>query len=348
MIKLSVPAIFDEGFLSIYKNFNAKYTERGIKIYGVYGSLPEITSARESERLPLIDKQQLFEYANKLRNIGIDFNYTLNSTTITYEQIDKFIAKFLKDLYKNGIRTITIASPLLMEYVHRKFPDFSIVVSTITHIDSLNRIKQVKSFGANRITLDIRANRNFKFLSTAKKLKNSLKGVEFEILVNEFCGDCSIRNIHYNLQSLNAIEYPSKDPFFVNYPFNVCTQLFLSDLKEILKNYWILPDWMKYYHERYGIDWMKITGRTIKNIGWHKFVLEEYMKQEYNGNIMDLGPLVLGGLEHEGGKSEIYLDAEALKRSGYIEYFMDKQPDCKSICGITCNFCDKLADVLKG
>ena len=316
MIKLTVPAIFDETLIDIYKNLNTKYAKNGIRINEVYGSFPGIPSARESKRLPRVNKEQFFKYSDELRKIGIDFNYTLNSTTITYGQISKFIEEFLKDLYSNGIRTITIASPLLMEYVHRKYPDFSIVASTITQIDSLNRIKQVKNFGANRIILDIRVNRNFRFLSSIKNLKDIQKEVTFEIMVNEFCGDCSIRNIHYNLQSLQSIdtiECSIEDTFFSNYPYNVCNHLFLSRLEDVLKGYWILPDWMRYYHESYGINWMKITGRTVKNIEWHKFILEEYMKQNYKGNVMDLGPLITGRLEDEGNKSKLYLMLKLLK-----------------------------------
>jgi len=343
MIKLSVPCVFNDELLNAYVKLNADYAGKDIKICEAYASFSEVTSAREPSRLPPVSKEQLFDYVRKLQGIGISFNYALNSTTITLRDIEESIGRFLQELWEAGVRILTIASPLVMEYVRRKLPRFTIVVSTIASIDSLNRIRQVKTFGADRITLDIRCNRDFKFLHLLKDLKGKLRDTSFEVLVNEFCGDCSMRNMHYNLQSLNAISYTHGDRFFANYPFNRCTQLFMIKPEDILKTYWILPDWMNYYHETCGIDWMKITGRTIKNLTWHNFVLEKYMEQEYEGNVLELGPLVIGSLRQEGKRPKVYLDAGMLKSKGYLNYFIEKQPDCRYMCGTTCSFCDELA-----
>jgi collagenase-like PrtC family protease len=247
-------------------------------------------------------------------------------------------------LWEKGIHVLTVASPLLIEYIRRKLSHlkFYIIASVIIGIDSIRRIKQIAKFKVNRITLDIRCNRNFQLLHSIKEIKKELKEIQFEILVNEFCGDCSMRNMHYNLESLHALCYVPKDRFFRDYPFNICTQLFLTNPKDILKNYWILPDWLEYYNKTCKIDWFKITGRTIKDMDWHKFVLEEYMKQEYKGNILNLGPLVIGDLKHEGSKPKVYLDAEIIKEKGYIQYFIKNTPNCQNICGTKCNFCDTL------
>lgn len=343
MIKLSVPCVFSDELLKLYAKLNTDYADKGVRICEAYASLPEVTSAREPSRLPPISKEQFFDYVKRLQGIGISFNYALNSTTITLRDLEGPIGRFLQELWEAGVRILTIASPLVMEYVRRKLPRFSIVASTITGIDSLNRIRQVKTFGADRITLDIRCNRDFKFLHSLKDLKRELGDISFEVLVNEFCGDCSMRNMHYNLQSLNAISYTPRNQFFEDYPFSRCTQLFMVKPEDILKSYWILPDWMKYYNEVCKIDWMKITGRTIKDLTWQSFVLEKYMEQEYEGNVLDLGPLVIGSLRQEGKKPRVYLDARKLKSKGYINYFIEKQPDCKSICGIGCSYCDELA-----
>jgi len=342
MIRLSVPATFNKGVLELYVRLNKKY--RDIKICEVYGSLQSTPSARETKRLFPVTEKRFFDYVRDLKNEGIEFNYTFNSTTITEEYIEKFARRVLEELWEKGINILTIASPLLIEYIRRNLSHlkFYIVASTIIGIDSIQRIKQVIKFGVNRITLDIRCNRNFKFLYSLKEIKK-IEEFEFEILVNEFCGDCTIRNIHYNLESLDASSYLSKDKFLRDYPFNVCTQLFLIHPKNILKNYWILPDWMRYYYEICKIDWFKITGRTIKNIKWHKFIVKEYMKQQYKGNILDLGPLVIGDLKHEGSKSKVYLDADIIKKKNYIEYFIKNTPDCLNICGIKCNFCETLS-----
>lgn len=339
MIQLSVPITFNKEILELYTKLNKKY--RDIKICEAYGSLPITPSARESKRLFPVSKKRFFDYVRDLKNKGIEFNYIFNSTTITEEYIEKFAKNFFEELWKKEIYILTIASPLLIEYIRRNlsYLNFYIVASTIIGIDSIRRIKQVIEFGVNRVTLDIRCNKNFKLLHSLEKIKK-LEKIEFEVLVNEFCGDCSMRNMHYNLQSLDTLSYLSKDKFFKDYPFNLCTRLFMIYPKDILKNYWILPDWLRYYHEVCKIDWFKITGRTIKNIKWHKFVIEEYIKQQYKGNILALGPLVIGDLIHEGSNPNTYLDADVIKERGYIEYFIKNTPDCQEICGIRCNFCE--------
>ena len=63
--------------------------------------------------------------------------------------------------------------------------------------------------------------------------------------------------------------------------------------------------------------------------------------------VLDLAPLVIGSLKHEGDKAKIYLDAEFIKNKGYLDYFMNVLPDCKNICGIICNFCNTLAKEIR-
>jgi collagenase-like PrtC family protease len=335
MINLLVPAVFADDMVDTYAQLNARYAQEGIKISEVYGALPRGHSAREPELLPQITENDLFDYAARLRDISIDFHYTLNSPVITYEQIDKYYGKFLKKLWDGGIRFLTIASPLLIEYVRRAMPgaNFNITVSTIAQVDSLKRIKQAKLFGADKITLDLRTNRDFKFLKHVKELKKSLD-IEFMVIANEFCGDCLMRHFHYNLQSLK--NYKCGDAFFDAYPFNVCARLFLLKPADVLKLYWILPDWIRLYHEEFGIDWIKVVGRTVKNIAWHKFVIKEYLKQNYKGNILRLEP-------DEGDDNTLFIDADYIKDNNYLEHFVDNCPDCRSVCGISCHFCDTLS-----
>lgn len=339
-IFLSVPAVFSKEMIRYYSNINEKYRGNKVRIKEVYGSLP-INTARESKRLPKISISDIGDFSNKLDKIGIRFNYTLNSTTITPAMVESEIVDLIKALIKHKINTFTVSSTLLLSYLHKYFSSLNLVLSTITGANSYQKIFQAKNFGAKRIILDIRTNRDFSFLRNLNKYLSKNKELKFEILLNEFCGDCLMRNTHYNLQSMNSPE-EQKDVFLKNYPYSLCTKMFMFKAEDILKGYWVIPDWLDVYRDM-GIKWMKVTGRTIRNIEWHKFVIESYMNKKYSGNIMSLAPLVVGNLQNEGKISNLNIEARYLIASGYLEHFRRKKTKCSDECGIACNYCGKLA-----
>ncbi|MEI8143378.1 MAG: U32 family peptidase [Candidatus Berkelbacteria bacterium] len=300
---LSVPFIFHENAINFYKSINE--VQGSAKIKEVYGSLPKYT-ARESSRLPAITINKLGLFVDKLSTINIGFNYALNSPAITLKDLDNDIKGLLINLNKIGIKTITVSSPLAMEFIKQKFSDFNVVTSTIMGIDSIPRIEQAKWLGAKRIILDLRTNRNFGLLD---KL-NEVKDAEFEILVNEFCGDCLMRNCHYILQGL-ADNYKSSDQHFDNFPYNLCSGFFMSKTEDILKGYFVLPEWMDEYQRR-GIRWFKIAGRTINDLNWHKKVITAYSTGHFSGNLLDLGQ-VKTTTKSEQNTKKIFIDTKKLK-----------------------------------
>lgn len=337
-IFLSLPAVFDSRIIDFYENANKRYKNNKIIIKEVYGSMRGNT-ARESHRLKDISIGELIEFSKKLKKVGISFNYAINSTNLDMHNINNEAFPLIRKLRSSGIKTFTIFSSLLLYQLKALYPDLKVVLSTIAGANSLRKINQAKNFGVDRIVLDLKASREFKLLENINQIKN----IEYELMVNEFCGDCLMRNDHYNLQSKGEPAITMGDG--EDYPYSICSKIFMDSKNQVLKGYWILPQWMDIYREC-GIKWMKITGRTIKDISWHKFVIEAYMSRSYKGNIMKLAPIKRSKLKPEGELPSFELNGREIDSANYINYFVNKYSKCDDECGVRCNYCDKLAEKL--
>jgi len=332
---LSVPSTFDNKMINYYRQMNNRHKRDRIRIREVYGSLPANT-ARESSRLLQIDIEEIIEYAEKLAAIDIDFNYALNSTVVDGREIKTGIKSLIEKILNNNIKTITVSSTFLLSYIKENYPSVNLVLSTIAGVDSISKIKQAKKFGVKRVILDLKTTRNFQLLKNI----HGVKDVEYEIMVNEFCGDCLMRNTHYNLQSQGNADMKLNKK--VQYPYDICGDMFMSKKADILKGYWVLPEWMGLYGE-YGIKWFKITGRTIKDIEWHQNVIKKYMGKKVVGNILELAPLLLSSKVQEGKTPEFVIDSSGLHKNRYLIHFINKSYNCNDMCSIDCNYCDDLA-----
>ncbi len=340
MITLSVPCIFSKELLPVYDAINRDRERTGVCVDNAYGALPGSHSARETDRTPRIDFGQLVRYAELLRDCDVRFSYTLNSTSITLSEIQKTIDPFLRRLHDDaGIDSLTISSPLLVEYIRRKLPNipFFISLSTIANVISTAQLRQAYDFGADRVVLGLQANRNMRLLESVAEMVDDDHSVA--LLVNEFCGNCLIRPFHYHWESMS--EYTCMDPddkFFGSYPYNVCEPIWLAHVSSVLKTYWVLPQWLTSY-QKYNIHSFKISGRTHLDPVWHRYVLEQYTRKNFHGNVMSLAP-------HDNCSTGVNIDSDALEGLGYFAHFREMAPRCADVCGVSCHFCDEMAQKL--
>lgn len=341
MIRLSVPCIFDDSLIEYYQYFNEKYSNNNIEIYNLYGAIPGNHSAREKDRFPKINYKNFKQYFKMISNLGIKFSYTMNSTSFDYQYIKRVLAPFLKKIYDLGIDSLTISSPLLIEYINREMSgyNFNITLSTISNVDSVSKFQQAIELGCNNVVLSLKTNRNFQLLSSINKLSTKYN-IKVQLIVNEFCGDCLIRPFHYNYESeSNKIKINAKKQFFKDYPYSICESLWLNNAANILKSYWILPQWLEFYNLNMGVSYFKISGRTHFNSNWHKFVLKQYGEKYYAGNILKLSP-------HDDCANLFEVDSKFIEEIQYLNYFFKYKPNCSSLCGSKCKYCDINAEKL--
>lgn len=286
-----------------------------------------------------ISREQSFDdfadAVNRIHQEGIRVNLLMNSVCEGSDwylpNVLKVTMDYLKRVFDDyGVEAITIANPMYIREVRRRFPNVEICASVLGDIDCIDKAVIYKKAGADSFTPDVNINRNLKLL---KKIREKT-GLEIKLMVNEGClFKCPFRKFHFNY-----ISHKSRNPgtdgtrsednvFSLN-----CIQVTKSDPAQILKSGWIRPEDL----ERYGdiSIFFKLVGRT-SSTGMICRSLEAYMQQTWDGDLLEL---MAGNLYSCGMSYLMNLDNHSLDAAG----FFDRVTSCDREC-IDCNFCEQLA-----
>lgn len=347
---------FDPALIPGIAELNKKYPN--CKVVEVYGSdkAHHALAARPKFRLQDISRDDFAKYVKDLADIGVAFNYTMNSTLPYVTKAELYdnrqnITNFVKFLEDCGVKRITVANPLLIEII-RSVSNIELEISTCLHIDTVTQIKYYHdTYGINKFCANILKNRDFKFLKAAAEYCNS-EGLILELMVNEFCGvggvnyatHCVYRDSCYNYHASNC----SVDDalLFDNYPMNRCMSARDSDLENWLRMRFIRPEDLKVYNE-FNINHFKISGRTgtTEYLLW---VCERYMSEKHDGNLVELWkPLESIYDLNFDSKNVKFIDNSKL--DGFIDHW-SKNLNFRcddELCGTTCTYCHDFYEKVK-
>lgn len=350
---LKVGCIFSEEFLNFIREINS-ITEAA-KIYEVYGSTTEnaFLTARSVYRLPQYERNSFEKYIMDVRDMGLQFNYTMNSSYIgsLAEIYNKqvLIKDYIKYLLDIGVSTITVSLPIVAELIREVDDKIGIEVSTIAHIDSIAQIQMWhEKYAVTKICNNVMKNREIGFLRNAALICESKK-IVFTVIANEFCsngtnnamdcaGGCIYRDHCYSLQSEG---YTGEDmQKMQGYPMSICDESRKHPVVWLKSNF-IRPEDMKLYNEL-GINHFKITGRTA-SFEFMKKIIKAYMEQNWDGDLVELWNNV--GHFGKGTKSgqeenKSFIPNKSLE--GFLKYWF--QNECQicsqELCGETCGYCN--------
>lgn len=231
-------------------------------------------------------KDEVAAFTKYARERGIKFNYTINASCLgNNESTREGRKKIIEHLewVEQVADAVTLTIPLLVEIVKERF-DLEIVISTIAAVDCARRVQFFDALGADRIVLDIRANRDFELLRSIKATATS----KIELMVNNGCLlDCPYQYYHYNTGSHASHE---DENFYIDYCVQKCFDHRMSDLAEYIKIPWIRPEDLHHYQP--VADWFKIAGREMST-DWIVNCAKAYANQTYEGNFLDLITMVL-------------------------------------------------------
>ncbi len=329
----SIPADFKRETISKYVELNRKYN--GIKIFETYGQMTEtelLNSGRVTEVLPRIDKESFQEYISYSVKSGIEFNYTINpacfgNLEFTIEGIQN-ITHFLYELYDTGVRWLTVTSPAIMEIVNSLDVEFQVKMSAICEITAPYKAKFYQDLGAKRVVIDPDVTRDFDRLEMIGKAF----GDGVEIIVNNVCyKNCPYKMFHYNHEAHCTRKSPQEIRDFY---FNRCSLQKAQNPESFIRLNFIRPEDLKFYMDC-GIHYFKIQGRQNIVTGDIQRVLEAYIKEEFDGNLMDLITLF-----SPYNSFQPYI--ENRKLDGFIQTFYKNRRFCKDNCS-ECNYCLKYA-----
>jgi collagenase-like PrtC family protease len=358
---------FDPELIEVIKNLNEKYDgiSRIVEVYGSDRAHAKL-SARPEFRLQDIDLLELSEHIKALKEINVEFNYTMNTIFPGSKRdvVDGFdeIVEWVETLISIGVGRITVANPLLLEIIRKVSSDIPIEISTVAHIDAVSQIKYYKEkYNIDKVCGNLMYNRNFTKLRAMATWCND-NDVKLDLMTNEFCGNGSgsyaTHCIHRDACYLcHATEVTKNDAELLQtYPMNRCMNSRDIDPACWLKMRFIRPEDLHYYRS-IGIRDFKITGRT-GTTEYIKRVVEAYCAEIYDGNLLGLWKnldTIYSGAKEEDTNNEIFVDNTKL--DGFLDqwYHNDWRCDEKN-CGEkesidepdNCNYCNRFWEEANG
>ncbi|MHA1915001.1 MAG: U32 family peptidase [Promethearchaeota archaeon] len=246
-----------------------------------------------------------------------------------------------------GADYVIVTIPFLMQIIKEQFPNLKIRVSTIAHVNSVNRAKFYESLGADEITPSIMINRDFK---TLKNMQKAVKCKIVPLLTDGCIYQCPFRYYHYNLLGHSSQGDHQLGGNYIDSCILNCSTIKFSNKEEVIKARWIRPEDLSHYEE-IGIDTFKIAGRRMSS-EWITRAIKAFSSRKYEGNLVDIiqGFTMSIGIEKDPTskfrqtvdtepKSKLIIDNTKL--DGFIDFF--KTQDCVSMCD-ECKYCETWAE----
>ncbi|MFX1446401.1 MAG: U32 family peptidase, partial [Promethearchaeota archaeon] len=325
----------------------AKYPVKDI--YGA-ANFSIVGHGRPSFLLKPMTDEEIAEYVKKVHEKKIKFSYLLNAPCMSNMEYDaayhKKLLEHLQWISDIGTDNVIVTIPFLISIIKEQFPKFKIRVSTIAHVNSVNRAKFYEALGADEITPDVMINRDFKTLEKIKKAVNC----DINLLLTDGClYQCPFRYYHYNIIGHSSQSFHQLGGNYIDYCILNCSIIKFSNPTEVIKARWVRPEDLSHY-EAIGINNFKIAGRRMST-EWILRAVKAFSSRKYEGNLVDIiqGFSMTVGVEKDPNvkmtdtfvkepKSKLIIDNTKL--DGFIEFF--KRQDCISMCD-DCNYCKQWA-----
>jgi collagenase-like PrtC family protease len=298
LLQYSIATSWSDALLNELVSLNRAHKHmRFSEIYGAHRT--SITGGgRPSYRLPQVERDVFERHVRDARRLGLRFNYVMNAPD--FGGLEKSlewlrdVSGYLEYLAGCGVSGVTIAHPVLLQFVKREFPDLRINVSLIAGVDTVAAARKFEDLGVDVINLNpFTINRDFDSLRAIRQAVRC----ELELYANIPCLDhCPRRTAHYRFsghasQATGAAAI-RQDPFLMR-----CSHTFLSEPTEFLRSPFIRPEDVSAYRE-IGIDVIKLSDRT-EATEFLARTARAYAEGKYEGNLFDL--IFRGGRKIKAG-----------------------------------------------
>lgn len=280
---------------------------------------------------------RFLEIVDRIHQEGLRVNLLFNSVCegsswYSPDVLDKRMEYLRLAHREHGIEAVTIANPIHMKEVRKRFPDLEICASVLSDIDSVQRALVFKECGANTITPDANINRNLPLLKEIKRAT----GVELKIMVNEGClYRCPFRKFHFNYLSHLSLEAGETEGGIRSFPAEGCLPMAAADPSQLLRSCWVRPEDLGRYVE--VSNFFKVVGRAIPRSRSLRSI-EAYMTGGWDGDLLDI---MDGCLRFFGQRYGAYLDNKKLGESGFFQKVISCAGDCSR-----CDYCGALTGKL--
>lgn len=245
---------------------------------------------RSSNICPEVSKRAAEREIKRIHAKGIKFNYLLNSNCLDNQELtnsfQRKMEKLLGWLRSISVDSVTVSLPYIIGFIKKNYPGLEVGVSTMAHVDSVDKAKFWEDLGASKITLyEVSVNRNFKLI---EKIRKTVK-CELQLIANNGClYDCPFTMYHGFLCSHASQSGHFLGGFSLDFYRVFCGYLRLKDPVNFIRADWIRPEDLHYY-EDLGIDYIKLVNRGMSS-DIIKKIVKAYSERRYEGNLLDLIP----------------------------------------------------------
>ncbi len=286
--------------LVLASNFDPKLIPglSGLPVESLFGNFPTslVGGGRPPNILPSVTEEVFRRHLAEVHASGRKFYATVNSAdTGLKEYRPSFLEQFSREvgrLVDWGVDGFVVAVPLLLDRIHREYPDLSLSVSTFARIRTVSQGEYFLRRGADTLVLE-EANRDRGLLTGLVDL-----GARVEVLVNQTCiHDCPFRFHHLSTSSL-ASQEGVPGPWF-EYPLLQCGLEMVKDPVKLVSGIFVRPEDLSALEEL-GVHRFKISGRNHPT-EWLLRAARAYSDRRYPGNLLD----VLSYVQYRGPRGAL-------------------------------------------
>jgi len=286
MINYSIATNFDDKLIQGMVKLNSQF--KNGRVAEIFGCLSQsLTGSGRSSvgltNISLVDLQKHIQLAHKHH---IKFNYLMNSiflpkmkNKVWLKKLDRFVLQ----LIKAGVDSVTVANKDLAKYLRQQFPNLKLHVSLIAGVESVKEAKNWDKIGVAQITLNQHSlNRD---LALIKRIRQAVK-CKIQLYANISClADCPLRQKHYqwlNQQSTLSNKSQQKIDRFILH----CENIYLKNPINLLRSPFIRPEGIKLY-TKIGICNFKLSDRRDPTNFLIKLATA-YLRGSFSGNLFNL------------------------------------------------------------
>lgn len=301
-------------------------------IYDIYYSVPVepfTSDARGDQHMSHLKEQVMYEIKYIKDTFGIDGCLTLNNSTMdTRPDNMRLFIKNFREMYDQGVRSITLPVAAWASFFKREYPDVKIrnsVVTPLSHPQEM--VHYVEESGYNMLYLREDMVKDRGLMKQFFKTRDiACKDLELGMLVdNEACIHyCPLKKDHY--AAMNHVKTAEEVKCVGDYLFrNFCTEKEECDLPSWYKRTYVFPirDHFDWFVDNF--DFLKFTGRTILQDLWDAMEIIDTYTQTKKKTLL------------QSWFKRLIRDMKDIQE---MSNFFDKHLTCKSYCA-TCGFCDE-------
>ena len=152
--------------------------------------------------------EELITLRDTLEQLNLQLNITWNNHLIEENDLTDKFCNIITEIFHNGKHSITVASPVLFQYLKNNYPNYIYYQSVISNEHNLDNTNNY-----DMIVLNRKLNNNWNYLNMIPMEKRHT----IELLCNDTCTPFCNRLYHYTLDNEYILNRKNPDDYIYDY-----------------------------------------------------------------------------------------------------------------------------------